>query len=435
MKVMKFGGAVLKDEAGFNAMFEILKKTADEPLLLVVSALSKVTRQLNEIAMIAKSGNEEDALNRLDHIVECNLDLGTKLLNPENQFMLKNDLLQLSVKLKSILRGIAITKELTLRTLDYVLSFGEYFALKTVFHYLKEKNFDVEIVDATDIIITDNNFGNATPDYRQSLRNCMEFLMPKLIKNRIILTQGFVARTRSGEICTMGLESSNLTATFFASALGIEDILFWTDVEGLRTADPKIAETTKLIPEMNYQDAYKSSLLGLKLLHHNMIEFAEKNNLNLIFRSVFNPEGEYTKIHRTAPSQSLIIYVNNLIQLDYDLVEISKYLTSKTFLEGFDYRFFKHFIFIANYLTAITSNLNIKTGYENEEQLISVQNISLLSILNPKFGQVLEKLSYLSSKIDILNMSYSKSTSVLTISLQEKYLEYAIKYLNKIMII
>lgn len=429
MKVMKFGGAVLKDEAGFIAMAEILHQNKAEPMLIVVSALSKVTRQLNEIAKIAKSGDEEDATKKLDYIIEQNISLGTLLLTAENQLLLKKDLKELSDKLKSILRGIAITKELTPRTLDYVLSFGEYFALKTVFYFLKEHQFDIELIDSTDIIITDENFGNANPDYELSLRNCMEYLMPKLIENKIILTQGFVARTKSGKICTMGMESSNLTATFFAIALGCEDIIFWTDVEGIRTADPKIVSVTLGINEMNYEDAYKSSMLGLKLLHHNMIEFAERHNLNLIFRSVFNPEGDYTRIHRSAPKQTFITYLNNLNQLDCNLKQKDRFDILKTFIEYDNFRLFKQLIFLANNLSILSSNLDF-IDYETHNYFKSRKNISLLSIVNPNFERVLSSLNNMSLKIDIINMNYLKSASVFTVTLYDSDLNYAIRYLN-----
>lgn len=430
MKVMKFGGAVLKDEAGFIAMAGILHKNKTEPMLIVVSALSKVTRQLNDIAKIAKSGDEENATKKLDYIIEQNISLGMSLLTAENQLLLKKDLQELSDKLKSILRGIAITKELTPRTLDYVLSFGEYFALKTVYYFLKEHQFNIELIDSTDIIITDENFGNANPDYELSLRNCMEYLMPKLIENKIILTQGFVARTKSGKICTMGMESSNLTATFFAIALGCEDIIFWTDVEGIRTADPKIASVTLGISEMNYEDAYKSSMLGLKLLHHNMIEFAEKHNLNLIFRSVFNPEGDYTRIHRSAPKKTFITYLNNLNQMDWNLKQRDRFDILKTFIENDNFSLFKQLIFLANNLSISSPNLDFNDDYETHNYLKLRENISLLSIVNPNFEGVLSSLSNMSSKIDIINMNYLKSASVFTVSLHDRDLNFAIRFLN-----
>ncbi len=435
MQVMKFGGAALKDERGFYAMSEILSGNNNEPILVVISALSKVTRQLNEIALISKSGDEEQASKKIDDIIANNIALGAKLLIQESQSLLNNDVMELSTKLKSIIRGIAITKELTPRTLDYVLSFGEYFALRTVYYFLKEQNFAVDVLDSADIIVTDENFGNANPDYELSLRKCLEYLMPNLVDNKIVLTQGFVARTKSGKISTMGIESSNLTATFFALALGSDEVTFWTDVEGIRSADPLLVDDTVGIDEINYEDAYRASIFGLKLIHYKMIKFAESSNIKLVFRSIFNPLGNSTQINRTASKKSVVTYIENLQRSDlsfWPYIDISQ-------LPQILYKFFdnfninKHLFFTGNNLAAIypssSINNNIFSRYFNKTH----ESITLVAMLNPNKNEHIKHIIELFDSVEIFDFYFSDENHYCLFVINNKFKKDVVEYLNKLL--
>lgn len=298
MKIMKFGGSVLKSREGFFNMIEILKKEPSRSLLIVVSAFSTATRFLSQAAEYAESGDEVKAYSILDSIISEHENYARELFSDKGHF---DNLLKLynesSNKIRDYLAGIAITGELTLRTLDIILSYGEHLALQTVHQFLLEQGYEHECVDSTSIIVTDSNYGKAEPVMNLTRKNVENILKPALENNRVVLTQGFVARSNSGEITTMGIESSNLTAALYSNILSPDELIFWTDVEGIRTADPKIIKNTKSLSVINFNDAISLSQNGLKLIYPTMLRYLEGEQIKISFKSAFNQDGESTIIN------------------------------------------------------------------------------------------------------------------------------------------
>lgn len=297
MNIIKIGGAVLKSQNGFEAMVKILREYAEKPVIIVISAFSKATRELEKAAKIAESGNETNALAILDKVIVEHINYAEILLKDKNTLDSLKLLIESSKqRLSEFIRGLSITGELTARTLDAILSFGEFFALHTVNHYLQEQGFDIYCVDSTSFIVSDDNYGNAKPLLKETSVKIKEKLLPKLKNDSIILTQGFVAKNRSGEITTMGIESSNLTAVLYAEILNANSITFWTDVPGLRTADPKIVTDSLPVALLSYPEAFKSAANGLKLIHPQMLEHANKQKISLFYKSAFEPDSDGTVI-------------------------------------------------------------------------------------------------------------------------------------------
>jgi aspartate kinase len=298
---MKFGGSSLKNIKGFLQMVKILQKENTEPIVLVISAFSSATRKLKEAASIAEKTQYTESCAIIDSIINEHYKYCDDLLDNEDH---KKNLKELydksSKRLKEFLKGISITEDLTLRTLDIVMSFGELFALHTIVAYLIEKGFDVTDIDSTRLICSDKNHGKAKPLIEKSAEKINRELKPLLKDRKIVLTQGFVALSDSGEITTMGMESSNLTAVIIASILGSKQLTFWTNVEGVRTSDPDHGFKTRNIPMLNYDLAYRLSKNGLKLIHSATIDIAREMNIELVYKSCFLPDGEYTVITNEA---------------------------------------------------------------------------------------------------------------------------------------
>jgi aspartate kinase len=297
INVIKIGGAVLKSKKGFEAMLDILSSHTQRPLLIVISAFSKATRDLETAARTAESGNEKGACKILDSIIKEHTDYASGILRDKITLESLNMLFDSSKqRLYDFARGLSITGELTARTLDAMLSFGEFFALHTVNHYLQEQGFEVLCVDSTSIIVSDDNYGNAKPLLKETTRQVKEKLLPRIKDDTIVLTQGFVAKNRAGEVTTMGIESSNLTAVLYAEILNAENIIFWTDVPGIRSADPKIVKDTKAVQTMSYGDAYTAASNGLKLIYPQMLEHVASKKINLCYKSAFQPDSDETWI-------------------------------------------------------------------------------------------------------------------------------------------
>jgi len=316
MNIIKIGGAVLKSQRGFEAMLNILNEHTQRPLLIVISAFSKATRELEKAAKLAESGAEKDAYKILDTVIEEHIAFATNLLKDpatlESLTMLFESSKQ---RLYEFAKGLNITGELTARTLDAILSFGEFFALHTVNHYLKEQGFSVYCVDSTSLIVSDDNYGNARPLIKETAKQIKDKLIPKIDNNSIVLTQGFVAKNRSGETTTMGIESSNLTAVLYAEILNAKTITFWTDVCGIRTADPKVVKNSLPVSALSYEDAFKAASNGLKLIHPQMLEHISNQKISLVYKSAFEPVADETMIaeQRNISPKTMVIAYEDLL--------------------------------------------------------------------------------------------------------------------------
>ncbi len=316
MQLIKIGGAVFKNLNGFSKLVEIIESYSKKPLIIVISAFSNATRKLKESAQIAELGKLNQAKSLINELIDEHKNLAEKLISEKDVF---DSLIYLFENSKErifdLLKGISITNELTPKTLDNIMSYGEFFALHTIYHYLLEKNFKIHSIDSTSLIISDDNFGNAKPIIDLTARAITTKLKPLLKKDNIILTQGFVAKNKLGEITTMGIESSNLTAVLLSEVLNIKEITYWTDVEGIRTADPKLINNSLPIKNLSYRLAYNLSVNGLKLIYPEMIQHTEKNNISLIFKSAFNPNGDFTVINKNNNKlkEHILILNTNLI--------------------------------------------------------------------------------------------------------------------------
>ncbi|MFA6572049.1 MAG: hypothetical protein WCT77_12525 [Bacteroidota bacterium] len=337
MNIIKIGGAVLRNKEGFFQMLEIIKEYRNEPLLIVISAFSNATRMLGKAASIAASGELQTAKNILMSIKQTHINYTNELLNNSVHIRHLNEAFtEGENKILDYLKGLSITRELTPRTKDAILSYGEYFALITVENFLREQGKNIICIDSTSVIVSDSNFGAATPMLTETKKKVQDIILPHLNNNSIVLTQGFVARNIKGDITTMGIESSNLTATLLAELLEAKELTFWTDVEGFRSADPKIVNNTKPIQEVNYETAYKLAVNGLKLVYPGMLDYAKQNNIKLRYRSALTPNGYSTviSINAKALSTPVFLLMENLVKYNYQFYsEELREQIAKHFLE------------------------------------------------------------------------------------------------------
>lgn len=309
---MKIGGAILKETNSFALVRNIVQNYCSTPSVIVFSAFLNLSRKLREIAFHARNNGQNFVTNEFNSLKTKLVDLSTSLINSkkllaENLSKLEN----LFTEFEKILFGISVTKELTPRTLDRVLSFGEYFSTVILSSYLKQHKIEAEFCDAKKIIKTDNNYGNANPIYEITYKEVYSQIIPFLEKSKLVFIQGFIGSTIDDVITTMGFESSNLTALLLSNILEAQEVIFWTDVEGIRSADPKIVERTKPIPELSFDDAEIASLNGLKLIHPAMIEyFRMRPTTKYNYRSAINPENGVTQIKPFSSTRPKMIIIS-----------------------------------------------------------------------------------------------------------------------------
>jgi bifunctional aspartokinase / homoserine dehydrogenase 1 len=418
MKVMKFGGVLLNNTSGFNEFIEILKEYEQDELVIVVSAFSHTTRELLYIARTAEKGDDQGAYQGLNKLIEYHIRLAEIFLNPENLQSLTGIYQGSQNKIMNYLKGVFITNELTPRTLDIILSYGEYLAINTYDFILKEYNITHSIVDSKEIIITNNEFNEAVPIIEDTQKNVREILLPEISRNKIVLTQGFVAMSLSGEITTMGIESSNLTATLIAVTLDAEELIIWTDVEGIYTADPKLTSKAKFIAGLDYHTAHIAAINGLKLIYPAMIDSAKRKGIKIFYRSAINPKGRFTVISEEPQNESpkIIILSDNLKILKIDLFELGHHsLMELMSLITQKPEKYKYLSFTPDTLTLVLQNEDFHFEELFEPYPVRYFNdYNLLTIINSKdcFSKILDNLNNIKTEKYIFKIESECSNNI-----------------------
>ena len=311
MLIMKFGGSVLKDIAGFQSMLSIVQAYKNEKLLIVISALDISTRILSKALLITSQGLLDQAQELILQLIEKHRVLAETLFSDSKGYDAYIELLDNHKKrLFKILHGVSITKEISGRVQDLFISHGELLALECVHHFIESHSIQHSLIDAREIIITDNRFGSARPYREFTKQHVQDTLLPLFNHNNILITHGFIASDEQGNTTTMGTESSNLTASLLGSLLPASEIIIWTDIEGIRNSDPKYIENTQCIRNMSYQQAERLANQGLKVIHVSMLEDPSKSGIPVTIKSAFNPNGEYTTIsHQENTSLQIMINI------------------------------------------------------------------------------------------------------------------------------
>ncbi|MCP8307435.1 MAG: aspartate kinase [archaeon] len=298
--VMKFGGSSVANGDCIKRVAKMISDFVDQGnrLVIIVSALEGVTDQLLEASEEAKKGNLNYINNFIYKIKERHLKavkdtIKTESLKEEAMNIVKRNV----EELEKVLTGIAYIGELTLKSLDYVLSFGERLSTSILCYSLLDIGLNSEFLSGKDVgIVTDSNYGEARPLMKLTKYQVRQRLEPMLDKGIIPVVTGYIAATQEGFITTLGRGGSDYSATIIGASLNADEICIWTDVDGLMTADPKIAPSAKTIPEISFQEAIEMAFFGAKGLHPRALEPAMEEGIHVRIRNTFNPENFGTLI-------------------------------------------------------------------------------------------------------------------------------------------
>lgn len=253
MIVLKFGGKTMGTPEDLGKCLEIVEAQARRKPVVVVSAHGRTTDELEVLARKALAGEIKTGGIRDYHLdLASEFGVAAGIVDP------------LFTRLEALLHGIGLVKELTQRTMDNVLSFGERLSSRIVAAALSARGTRAVPVNSYDVgMITDSSFGNASPlpgiggDIRSKIGAIAE----------IPVVTGFIAKDKNGEITTLGRSGSDFTATFIASALGVEEVEIWKNVDGVMTADPSLDERARNIPKLSFEEASELAYFGAEVLH------------------------------------------------------------------------------------------------------------------------------------------------------------------------
>jgi len=297
--VQKFGGTSVGNSYAINQVYDRVNESTSDVIIVVSSAMSKVTDLLIKCANlaindIAKSLLILDEIKNIHYstIIELNINSKDAIEGLDNYLS----------EIENVLIGINYISEITTKILDKIQSYGELLSTFIIYHYFIKFDKKCMLLDSREFIKTDSKYGEAKVDFEQTKENLSTL---ELQTDYIYILQGFVASDSIGNTTTLGRGGSDYSAAIIGSALkqnghNVKEIEIWTDVNGIMTADPREESDAKTIKEISYDEVLKLSYYGAKVIHPDTVKPAIENDIPVIVRNTFQPENLGTKILKTA---------------------------------------------------------------------------------------------------------------------------------------
>ncbi len=294
MKVLKFGGSSVAKPERIEGVVSILRQyyQRGDRFAVVFSAFGGVTDSLIEMGNLAAAGDEryQDLFQQFS---QRHIDAATTILKGEHLDKVLPELQNNHEVLGNLLYGVFLVREVSPRTLDYILSFGERNAAFIITHAMRQAGINAGFLDARKVIKTDKTFGSAKVDFEQTNTLLQEYFLQN---PEIQVVTGFIGSAKGGLTTTLGRGGSDYTAAILGAGLDASAIEIWTDVDGVMTADPRKVKKAFSIPQMSYAEAMEMSHFGAKVIYPPTIQPALAKKIPLYIKNTFNPDFEGTFI-------------------------------------------------------------------------------------------------------------------------------------------
>ncbi|MDO9514689.1 MAG: aspartate kinase [Syntrophales bacterium] len=307
MIIMKFGGTSIEDIDSVRRVVEIIHSRLDLCPVVVNSAMGKTTRKLLNIARLSAEGMDKEAARELDAIREYHVAMARGLTPDFKENNIRTALERYFEELQELLEGLSVLRELTPRSQDRILSYGELVATTIIASALRQRGIDARWLDARAFIITDERFTGARPVDDLTRLGIRRDVLPLVSSGCVPVIQGFIGSTRGGDTTTLGFEGSDLSASLVGAALDVSDIQIWKDVDGIMTADPSIFAGARTIKKISFEEASELTFFGAKILHPDTLEPARSKDIPVHIYNSRQPEGGGTLITASAKSGSNVI--------------------------------------------------------------------------------------------------------------------------------
>ncbi len=310
MKVLKFGGSSVASSENINKVINIVKDSSyKNNIALVVSALGGVTDLLLEAGNFACKNNAK-YLESFKIIEEKHLQVTRELIPVNNQSGVLGTVKKMLNKLENTLEGVFLINELSPKTSDKIVSFGELLSSYIISEALKNRDLDAVLKNSQELIITNENFSNAAVKFGKTNVAIEDFFNDK--KHKIVVLPGFVASTENGENSTLGRGGSDYTAAIVAAAVNASILEIWTDVSGMFTANPKIVKEAFPIKNISYQEAMELSHFGAKVLYPPTIQPVLKKEIPISIKNTFDAKAEGTLITKVSSNTNPIKGISHI---------------------------------------------------------------------------------------------------------------------------
>lgn len=301
MIAMKFGGSSVDSAAAIDRVTGIVRERLDRRPVVVVSAMARTTRRLLEAAAAAAVGDREGALAAYDEIETYHRRESHGVVPPAGRPALDAALDPFFNELRTQLDEILSTRTLTPRSADAVASCGELLASHILSFALTHAGVDAPWVDCRRVLVTDHEFTRARPLYGPTDARLRETLLPLLRAGRVPVLGGYVGATLQGVTTTLGKEGSDFSAAIVGAALGAEEVLIWTDVDGMRTADPRLYPGARRIRTLSFAEALELSCSGAKKPHYGTLGPASRTGVAIRILDSRHSDAQGTVIGRRNP--------------------------------------------------------------------------------------------------------------------------------------
>lgn len=320
MQVLKFGGSSVANAENINKVVAIVgKNNSQGKKIIVVSALGGVTDLLIRAAVLAEAG-DESYKTVLKEIEERHLAETRQLIPVQQQSAVLSLVKKLCNEVEDICNGVYLLTELSPRTKDKVVSYGELLSSQLIAARFNAANMPATWKDARELIITNDNFGMAAVDFPSSNKRILDYFTTAA--SSLFIVPGFIATNGKGVTTTLGRGGSDYTAAILAAALNAEILEIWTDVSGMMTADPRLVNNIRPIPEISYREAMELSHFGAKVIYPPTIQPVMSKNIPVWIKNTFAPDENGTLIkNETLPgAESIrgISSINNIVLLSLE---------------------------------------------------------------------------------------------------------------------
>ncbi|MDR3765118.1 MAG: lysine-sensitive aspartokinase 3 [Acidobacteriota bacterium] len=301
MIVMKFGGTSVMDATAIDRTAKIVRGRLERRPAVVVSAMSKVTDALLAAGKAAGLGQRDKALELARGLRERHQNTARELISAEQYAVLGPELDREFDTLDELLKGVVAVGELSPRSSDYVVSYGERLNSKIVTEAYKARGIRAALVDARTVMITDAQHGKAIPQADEIEHRAKNLVRPLLDDGQVPVMGGFIGATLDGVQTTIGRGGSDFSAALIGSGLDAEAIEIWTDVNGMMTTDPRICPDARRIRVISFEEAAELAYFGAKVLHPATVLPAVQKNIPVLILNSMDPTNEGTLIVGRAP--------------------------------------------------------------------------------------------------------------------------------------
>ncbi|WP_456434794.1 aspartate kinase [Methanopyrus sp.] len=307
--IMKFGGTSVGTGESIRKVAKIVTDAAEEhEVIVVVSAMSGVTDELVRAAESAPDWTEEDVKNfvgklRRRHGKAASEAISSDLILREVMGYIDS----LLEELEKVLLGLSYVGEVTSRSTDLILSFGERMSAPIVAGALRDQGLEAEHLEGGEAgVITDDRFGEAEPILPACRRKAQKTLIPMIESGKIPVITGFIGRTIDGEVTTLGRGGSDYSAAIIGCISEADEVQIWTDVDGVMTANPNLVPDARTVPKLSYEEAMELASFGAEVLHPKTVIPVRPENIPIRVKT-FNPESEGTLItSESEPSEQVV---------------------------------------------------------------------------------------------------------------------------------